>query len=36
VTLTIVPGADHMWRDAADPEAIFNDAVDFVRRTSAR
>jgi acetyl esterase/lipase len=30
--LTIVPGADHMWRDAADPERIFTAAVDFSRR----
>jgi acetyl esterase/lipase len=32
VSLDVVPGADHMWRDAADPEAIFTAAVDFARR----
>ena len=32
VALDIVPGADHMWRDATDPEAIFTAAVDFARR----
>jgi len=32
VTLHVVPNADHMWRDAADPRAIFAAAVDFTRR----
>lgn len=32
---TEVPGADHMWIGAADPEAIFDAAVDFVRRVTA-
>jgi len=32
VELTIVDGADHMWRDATDPEAILAAAVDFSRR----
>jgi acetyl esterase/lipase len=32
VRLDIVPGADHMWRDAANPEGIFTAAVDFARR----
>ena len=31
-TLDIVPGADHMWRGATDPEAVFDAAVDFTRR----
>ncbi len=32
VELTIVPGADHMWRAAADPEAVLDAAVGFARR----
>lgn len=32
--LELVPGADHMWREAPDPEAIFRRAVDFVRRVT--
>jgi acetyl esterase/lipase len=32
VELTIVDGADHMWRDATDPDAILAAAVDFSRR----
>jgi acetyl esterase/lipase len=32
VTLDIVPGADHMWRGARDPEAILGSAIDFARR----
>ena len=32
VELTIVDGADHMWRGATDPEAILAAAVDFSRR----
>jgi acetyl esterase/lipase len=31
LTLAVVPGADHMWRGAARPEAIFVAAVDFAR-----
>ena len=31
LTLDVVPGADHMWRGAAHPEAIFAAAVDFAR-----
>jgi acetyl esterase/lipase len=36
VELTEVPGADHMWMNAADPEAIFSSAVGFARRVTAR
>ena len=36
VDLTIVPGADHMWRDATDPEAILASAVRFARCVVAR
>lgn len=32
VGLTLVPGADHMWRDTTDPEAVFSAAVRFARR----
>jgi len=32
--LTIVPGADHMWRDATDPESILTAAIDFARRVA--
>jgi acetyl esterase/lipase len=32
VRLDIVAEADHMWRGAGDPEAIFSAAVDFARR----
>lgn len=32
VELTIVDGADHMWRGAADPDAILAAAVDFSQR----
>jgi acetyl esterase/lipase len=32
VTLDVVPGADHLWRGATDPEAVFTAAVDFARR----
>ena len=35
VEFTDVPGADHLWMGAADPEAIFDAAVDFVRRVTA-
>jgi len=35
VELTIIPEADHMWMGAGDPEAIFDAAVDFVRRVIA-
>ena len=31
-----VPGADHMWVAAPDPEAIFDAAVRFVRRLTER
>jgi acetyl esterase/lipase len=31
-----VPGADHLWINAPDPEAIFDAAVAFVRRVTAR
>ena len=34
VELTEVPGADHLWMGAPDPEAIFAAAVDFVRRVT--
>lgn len=36
VELTVVPGADHMWRGAADPEAILAAATDFTRRVLDR
>ncbi len=37
VELTVVPGSDHMWVGAPDPEGIFTAAVDFARRvTGAR
>ena len=32
VELTIVDGADHMWRGPTDPDAILATAVDFSRR----
>lgn len=32
VELHLVPGADHMWLGASDPEAILAAAVDFTRR----
>jgi acetyl esterase/lipase len=34
VELTEVPGADHLWMGAPDPEAIFDAAVDFARRVT--
>jgi acetyl esterase/lipase len=34
VEFTEVPGADHLWMGAPDPEAIFAAAVDFVRRVT--
>ena len=34
VDLTIVPGADHRWRDATDPESILTAAIDFARRVA--
>ena len=36
VALTEVPGADHMWRAAPDPETIFEAAVNFARRVTIR
>lgn len=36
VEYTEVPGADHLWMNAPDPEAIFDAAVDFARRVTAR
>ena len=36
VEFTEVPGADHLWMNAPDPEAIFDAAVGFVRRVTAR
>jgi acetyl esterase/lipase len=36
VEFTEVPGADHMWMGVPDTEAIFDAAVDFVRRATAR
>jgi acetyl esterase/lipase len=35
VEFTEVPGADHLWMNAPDTEAIFDAAVDFVRRVTA-
>jgi acetyl esterase/lipase len=35
VELDILPGVDHMWMGASDPERIFDAAVDFVRRMTA-
>jgi acetyl esterase/lipase len=35
VEFTEVPGADHLWMNAPDPEAIFDSAVDFARRVTA-
>jgi hypothetical protein len=32
VELSLVPGADHMWRAAPNPTAIFDAAVDFTGR----
>jgi hypothetical protein len=34
VESTEVPGADHLWMGAPDPEAIFAAAVDFARRVA--
>jgi acetyl esterase/lipase len=36
VEFTEVPGADHLWMNAPDPEGIFDAAVDFARRVTAR
>ena len=36
VEFTEVPGGDHMWMGVPDVEAIFDAAVDFVRRVTAR
>ena len=36
VEFTEVPGGDHMWMGVPDTEAIFDAAVDFVRRVTAR
>jgi acetyl esterase/lipase len=36
VEFTEVPGADHLWMNAAEPEKIFASAVDFARRVTAR
>lgn len=36
VELTEVPGADHMWMGADHPEMIFEAAVNFARRVTAR
>ncbi|WP_156760214.1 alpha/beta hydrolase [Microbacterium karelineae] len=33
--LTLVPGADHMWKGLADPATVFDPAIDFVRRVTA-
>ena len=35
VEFTEVPGADHLWMNAPDPEAIFDAAVAFARRVTA-
>jgi acetyl esterase/lipase len=35
VEFTEVPGADHLWMNAPDPEAIFGSAMDFSRRVTA-
>jgi acetyl esterase/lipase len=34
VEFTEVPGADHLWMNAPDPEALFESAVDFARRVT--
>jgi len=34
VELALIPGSDHMWIDAPDPDAILDAAVDFARRTT--
>jgi acetyl esterase/lipase len=36
VELTLIPGSDHMWVGAPDPNAIFAAAVDFARRVTSR
>jgi acetyl esterase/lipase len=36
VEFTEVAGADHLWMNAPDPEAIFAAAVEFARRVTAR
>jgi acetyl esterase/lipase len=36
VEFTEVPGADHLWMNAPHPEAIFDAAVGFARRVTAR
>lgn len=35
VEFTEVPGADHLWMNAPDPEGIFDAAVDFAHRVAA-
>ena len=35
VEFTEVPGADHLWMNASDPEEIFGSAMDFSRRVTA-
>jgi acetyl esterase/lipase len=35
VELTLVPDADHLWMGAADPQAVFDAAVDFAHRVAA-
>ncbi|MEL5991100.1 alpha/beta hydrolase fold domain-containing protein [Microbacterium phosphatis] len=34
-TLTLVPGAGHMWRGVADPAAVMDPALAFARRVTA-
>jgi acetyl esterase/lipase len=35
VELTVVPGADHLWMHARDPEEIFAAALDFTHRVGS-
>jgi acetyl esterase/lipase len=35
VSLSLVPGSDHMWRGAPDPEGLFDAALAFARRVTA-
>ena len=34
-TLTLVPGAGHLWRGVADPAAVMDPAIGFARRVTA-
>ncbi len=36
VSLRLIPGTDHLWRGAPDPEGIFASALSFARRVTAQ